>query len=93
VNCKWVEFGHIDLDGDQTRRVAACRFSGKEKAGLYKPEGWSFEHSLSASFGFAPTREADRALRFLRHEKGLDVYLSELSGDEVYIGRTSGESS
>jgi len=33
----------------------------------------------------------EKALKFLRSEDGLDVYWSELSGKEVYIGRTNRE--
>jgi len=28
-------------------------------------------------------------MKFLRHENGLDVYLNQLTGKEVYMGRTA----
>ena len=31
----------------------------------------------------------DDALTFLRHDEGLDVYRNEVTGREVYLGRTS----
>jgi hypothetical protein len=92
VPCAWVEFGHVLLSGNQ-QRVVACRLAGSDNRRLFKPDGWTFERSLSASFEFAPEREAARALKFLRHENGLDVYWSELGGREVYVGRTSDEGS
>ena len=52
------------------------------------PDGWVYEGSLSQTFGFVPTENADKSLKFLRHENGLDVYYSELTGKEVFVGRT-----
>ena len=89
VACDWVEFGHISLDGDGSKRVAACRLAGSTSRTLVKPEGWRYERSLSSNYGFSPNEAGGRGLRFLRHENGLDVYWSELSGKEVYVGRTS----
>ncbi len=89
VACDWIEFGHVSLDGNPDRRVAACRRVGSSSKQVVMPEGWSFETSLSGSYGFVPTEHADRSLRFLRHEDGLDVYLNELTGEEVFVGRTS----
>jgi hypothetical protein len=43
VSCDWVEFGHVG--GNE--RVAACRLTGSMQAVLMRPEGWSFEGSLS----------------------------------------------
>ena len=55
---------------------------------LSTPDEWTFERSLSRSFGYAPEAHRDKSLRFLRHENGLDVYLNALTGTEVYVGRT-----
>jgi hypothetical protein len=87
--CRWAEFGNIELDGDPQRRVAACRLKGSTSHTLMKPEGWQFEGSLSQTYGFVPTQQADRGLRFLRSEDQLDVYFNELTGKEVYVGRTA----
>ncbi len=89
VACDWIEFGHVSLDGNPDRRVAACQRVGSSSRQVVMPEGWSFETSLSTSYGLVPTEHADGSLRFLRHEDGIDVYLNELTGKEVFVGRTS----
>jgi hypothetical protein len=86
--CDWAEFGQVKLDGDPKKRVAACRKVGSEEREVVMPLGWKFESSLSASYIYAPTSHTDRSLRFLRHENGVDVYLNELTGEEVFAGRT-----
>ena len=52
------------------------------------PDGWEYEKSLSSSYGFAPSEHIEKGLKFLRHEDGKDVYFNELTGKEVYVGRT-----
>lgn len=88
TKCPWLEFGHINLDNDPKKRVAACRLVGSGESQLFTPDGWNFEHSLSSSYGYSPTDADKKGLKFLRHENGVDIYLSELTGEEVYIGRT-----
>ena len=87
AKCDWVEFGHIPWH-DRDQQIAACRLRGSEVMRVVTPPGWVYEKSLSATFGFQPTEHAAKGLEFLRHEKGLDVYRSRLTGEEVYIGRT-----
>lgn len=89
TKCSWLEFGHINLDNDPKKRVAACRLVGSVEQQFFTPDNWSFDNSLSSSYGFSPTSADKKGLKFLRHENGLDVYLSELTGEEVYIGRTN----
>ena len=86
VPCPWIEFGHIELAPGQ--RVAVCREVGDTENIMASPDSWKYEGSLSETFGFVPTSEEDKSLRFLRHEAGLDVYLNEVTGDEVFVGRT-----
>ena len=86
--CIWVEFGHVNLDGDSTKRVAACQFSDGAHEPLLTPDSWEYEGSLSQTYSFAPTEHVDKSLEFLRHENGLDVYLNKLTGKEIYLGRT-----
>lgn len=86
--CGWIEFGHVFLGPGEHRRVAACRFAGDTGNVLVQPELWKFEGSMSQTFGFVPTGEEGRSLRFLRHENGADVYLDILTGTEMYVGRT-----
>jgi hypothetical protein len=83
--CDWIELGRIAL---QQGRVGACRLAGSSVVDLATPEGWAIERSLSARFGFVPTGTEKEAMRFLRHENGLDVYEDLQTGREVYIGRT-----
>jgi hypothetical protein len=83
--CNWIEFGFVTVDG---HRLASCRLKGSTSKQLMRPDGWQFEHSLSKTFNFVPTGEENNTLRFLRQEKGLDVYWNELTGKEAYLGRT-----
>lgn len=84
----WLEFGHID-DSDDGSRVAACRLAGSVINQLMTPNDWRYEDSLSRTFGLVPSEHVDKSLRFLRREGGLDVYFNELTGDEVFVGRTA----
>ena len=36
-----------------------------------------------------PSEHVDRSLIFLRNDEGVDVYMNTLTGEEVYVGRTS----
>ena len=84
----WLEFGHISLGGDPSRTIAACRFTNGAVTKVVMPPDWSFEGSLSQTYGFVPSEHTDKSLRYLRHENGLDVYLNLVTKKEVYIGRT-----
>ena len=84
----WVEFSHVNLDGDASKRVAGCQIIDGVDEPLLTPDGWEYEGSLSQTFGFAPTEHVDKSLEFLRHENGTDVYFNKLTGKEVYLGRT-----
>lgn len=85
--CSWLEFGHIDVGGNR-QRVAACRLAGSQSKELVTPTYWKFEGSLSSTFAFVPTEHLSKAVTYLRHENGLDVYLNPLTGREAYVGRT-----
>jgi hypothetical protein len=87
VPCEWIEFGHVNLDNDPSKRVAVCSLEGSTQSDLLQPEGWTFAGSLSESFGFAPNQHIEKSLTFLRRENGLDVYLNQVTGKEVYVGR------
>lgn len=91
ARCDWIEFGHVNLDRDPKERVAACQLSGGTQKVVVTPEGWKFEDSLSASFGYVPDPHLDKSLTFLRHEGGLDVYWNKLTGNKVFVGRASEE--
>jgi hypothetical protein len=83
----WLDWGHVDIED---RRVATCRLAGDTENRLITPDGWQYEKSLSATCGFVPNGAERKSLKFLRHEDGLDVYLSRLTGKEVFIGRAFG---
>jgi hypothetical protein len=83
--CEWVEFGHVELDGN---RVSCCRHVGSTINVITTPDDWSFHGSLTASYGFVPSEAKDKSLRFLRRERGMDVYLNLMTGQEVFVGRT-----
>lgn len=86
--CEWLEFGRVNI-GDSEAEVSTCRLVGSKSSDVVTPPGWKYEGSLSSTFGFSPTEHAQKGLKFLRHENGLDVYLNSLTGKKVYIGRTS----
>ena len=88
VPCTWAEFGHINLDNDPKKRVAVCRLKGSSQMVLARPDGWEYEQSLSASYGYVPIEHVEKSLTFLRHEEGLDVYRNDMTGEEVYIARS-----
>ena len=52
--CSWVEFGHAFLEGKE-KRIAIGRSPGSTDQSIALPDGWRFEHSLSASHTFVPT--------------------------------------
>lgn len=84
----WLEFGHVSLGGDPRRAVAACRLTNGTVTEVVMPPEWSFEGSLSQTYGFVSSEHIDKSLRYLRHENGLDVYLNLVTNEQIYIGRT-----
>jgi hypothetical protein len=86
--CRWAEFGRINLGGRQNQEVGACRLVGSKLMQVVTPPDWKFEGSLSQTFAFVPTEHAQKGMKFLRHENGLDVYLNPITGKEMYVGRT-----
>jgi len=87
TKCEWLEFGHINMsEGGQ--EVAACRLVDSEVMQVVTPPDWNYEEPLSLSYGFVPTEHTEKALKYLRHENGLDVYLNPVTGEEVFVGRT-----
>jgi hypothetical protein len=89
TECDWLEVGKISWEGDPSKRITVARLKGSQFNQIMTPKDWDYEGSLSHTFGFSPTAADKRGLIFLRHEKGLDVYLNELNGKEVYVGRNS----
>ena len=54
VPCDWAEIGTIDWQGDPAKKTPCCRLKGSEVRQIITPDGWSWETSLLADFGFAP---------------------------------------
>jgi hypothetical protein len=97
----WLEFAHVPYQTDG-KPVAACwLFEGPRiAAGIHMksttmniavPQGWRYEESLSANFGFVPTEDTDDRLQFLRHENGADVFKDRATAKEVFVGRSCSE--
>lgn len=91
VPCEWAELFRVPPPGKETERIVVCQAAGSDSRTLVTPDGWKYEESLSANFGYAEA-DSDR-LEFLRHEDGVDVYRDTVTGEEVYVGRSSGDSS
>lgn len=87
--CSWAEAGRIPMNNEKTQVITACRLKGSTIEVLMHPDGWKYEESLSCSYGFVPSEHVDRSLVFLRSDKSMDVYMNTLTGEEVYVGRTS----
>ncbi len=85
--CSWLKFGHVNM-GDNGPRVAACRLTGSQVMQVVTPPGWEYASSLSSTYAFVPTEHAEKGMKFIRHENGLDVYLNPITGEEMYVGRT-----
>jgi len=58
--CKWLEFGHVNLENDAKKRVAACQLRGTKTEGIITPEGWKFENSLTKEFGLNPVKQSSQ---------------------------------
>lgn len=83
--CDWAQCISTSIDGNH---IKACQVVDDDLFELMTPNNWHFEGSLSQTYTFSSIEHVDKCLKFLRHENGLDIYLSTLTGKEVYIGRT-----
>ena len=87
ADCDWAEFGMTSLKGDPQFPIAVCRALPSSVQQVSTPLGWTFETSLSAHGRFAPGNQLPPAVKFLRREAGIDVYLDETTGQELFVGR------
>ena len=55
-------------------RVTACRLKGNSEQGLFTPDGWEFEGSLSQRFGHQEVGDFSPRYRYVRFEDGIVVY-------------------
>ena len=85
----WCEFGQVSGGGNNLDRIAGCRAVGSMATTLACPDGWKYDGSLSQMYAFVSTADLEKNMKFLRHENGLDVFLNQLTGKEVYMGRTA----
>ena len=83
--CDWLKVGTLDPGFGV---ITCCRHIEDEGTQVFTPEGWEYPGSMSETFGFSPSEANKKGLRFLRHENGIDVYFSDLSGEEVFVGRS-----
>lgn len=83
---EWLEFGYIEIEKGKT--VSACRLTNSKNDQIITPTDWVYEDSLSFSYGFISTESANKNLKFLRHENGVDVYRNLETGKVVFMGRT-----
>jgi hypothetical protein len=87
-HCEWAQFGRVSLDDDNTRKVAAARMINGESEEIFFPDDWHYNGSLSQTYAFSYKEDVERSFRYLRREKGVDVYLNTMTGEEMYVGRT-----
>jgi hypothetical protein len=86
--CNWASFGHVNWHGDPKLKVAACMLNGSAHKQLLTPDGWHFDGSLTASYGFVPTGEEPSMLGEAT-DNNLEVWITPLSNQPYYVGRTA----
>lgn len=80
-DCEWLE-----TETDE-RGVRFCWMLGQALGEICTPDGWTFEASLYSTGTFRANDEPVDHLKFLRTKDGLNIYLDENIGKEVYVGR------
>lgn len=85
--CRWLVFECVDLGTGGT--VGTARHVESKDESIAFPDGWTFEQSLSKTYGFVPLGKT-RRLRFIRRDANLEIYEDLETGKTVYIGRTMG---
>jgi hypothetical protein len=86
---EWLEFGVVPLNPNNVR-VQGCRLAESKIDHLVTPPGWSYEESLSRSFGFAA---AEDHVELTEIGDGLIQATGPLWPKPMYMGRTSGKRS
>ncbi|MAM70413.1 MAG: hypothetical protein CMP91_04615 [Gammaproteobacteria bacterium] len=61
TRCTWLEFGHVDLNHDPEKKVAACRLAGTKDDSIVTPENWKYENSLTKEYGLTPPEQQNKA--------------------------------
>jgi hypothetical protein len=81
----WLELAVVEEPGGG--RILAGRLAGDPRQEASVPPGWSYPRSASARFGVEDLPLADRPLRHVARESGLDRYVDLFTGGEVGLGR------
>lgn len=82
--CEWLAVVEGPVDGDDSHKVTAAMLVGGKSEGLFTPDGWTYEGSMSAEPMFVPSEDVSRRLQFLRTEGGADVYWDNEWKREVF---------
>lgn len=88
--CDWAECRKVNWEGDPKKRVTVASLIGGTCKQILTPDGWTFEGSLSATFGFIPLG-SEHTVDLVSDEDGLVTLRSPLSERPLYIGRTHSE--
>jgi tetratricopeptide (TPR) repeat protein len=98
IPCDWLEIAMLKYSEDGW--ITACWFRSnlhdpaspegtKLPHEVATPAGWTFEDSLSKYGTPVPSDKLDAHLKFLRAQRGFDVYLDLESAKEVRVGRAA----
>jgi hypothetical protein len=88
TKCTWLDVVRVDIFENDVS-VAAALLVGSPLTQFAIPHGWKYKGSLSACSVYVPSENVDKFMKFLRHEKGIDIYLNLITGKEMYVGRAS----
>jgi hypothetical protein len=88
VSCDWVAFGRSLWEGDPRRMIATCSAKPTKFEGVVVPDAWQFESSLSEKHRFVELNKIDHIMKFVRRERGVDVYFDPETCKEYYAVRT-----
>lgn len=88
VPAPWLELANQYFE-DVGGKVVVCRLHGSNDELVAVPARWKFAGSISERGGFVPRDDSPGRLKFIRTDDGIDVFHDEVTGQEVYTGRTS----
>ena len=72
TECRWAEFGLIDLDRDPNKPTASARLTESKVKTMATPIGWTWENSLTREFLFLPLLKPQTSSDcFLSHRDGI----------------------
>lgn len=90
AKCDWAGCRKVSWQGDANKRVTVAWLKGGSCNQVLVPDGWTYEGSLTESFGFIPLG-AEHTIEKVAEEDGLETFHSPLSDRPLYIGRTHTE--